>query len=114
MEHIANIINNLIKWGTLAYIATKGFDALVLMRGTSTKIDLDLDFVISLLERDLTVRIVCVVAVVLMALSVRRERRLREQAVRKSERIREREHELDPNRSSSNLTPEGKTNPEDV
>ena len=112
MNHLANIANNLIKWGSVAYIATKGFDALVQMRGTSTKIDLD--FVISLLERDSAVKIVCVVAVALMALLVRREKRLREQVIRKSERIRELEHELDLNRSSSNLTPEGKTNPEDV
>ena len=106
------VLQTFIRWGIGFCIASKGFDTLVELKGTSTK--LDLDIFVSLLGKNFLVVVICIAIAICSIAWALIERWLKQQVVRKLGNTSKREIQLDPNRSSSNLTPEGKTNPEDA
>lgn len=105
------VLQTLIRWGSGTGIAYIVSGALVELKGTSTK--LDLDIFVSLMGRNFLV-VTCIVIAIGAIIWALIERKTRYRLVRKCEGREGVERSLDQNRSSSNLTPEGKTNPEDA
>ncbi|MGI9558226.1 MAG: hypothetical protein ACR2NQ_00970 [Thermodesulfobacteriota bacterium] len=109
MKHIVSIINTLIKWGTPGFVAVEFFDMIVEVQGTSTNIVADIS--VSINQMKIWLIVVPILILVIWALG---ERHLRKSLIKRCENLKEKQLELDQNRSSSNLTQEGKTNPEDT
>jgi len=104
------VVNNVVKWGGLVLIARYGYLTIDSLAGGRTMADIGIQLFTD-------IRISSALAWVLAGSGIyygHRQRKLRGDVVeRLQRRIRELEERLDPNRSSSRLTPRGETNPED-
>jgi hypothetical protein len=98
-----------LAWGSAAYF---GFSAIGQFAGRSTDLDLALSLVISALAEIKFLMAIALAGAACTWAVV--ERALRHRTVKRLQgRIRELETTIDPERSTSRLTPEGKTNPAD-
>jgi hypothetical protein len=105
-------VRTLIRCGFGIVVAYSGFGALAQFAGESTKVDLALSLFLSAFAE---MKVVALLSLTGAACAWGfLERTLRHRKVEKMQgRIRELETMMDPNRSSSGLTPAGKTRPED-
>lgn len=105
-----NNFNNLVKWLGLSFIAFMGFLSINSLSGNYTIAEIGIEFASSF-KVNTAVSYVFGLSGVLYGLF---ERDLRKRTIeRMSKRTTELELSIDPNRSSSNLTPRGNTRPED-
>jgi hypothetical protein len=105
-------LRTIIRGGCSVVVAYYGFEALKALAGESTRVDVALSLVLSAVAK-LEVVILLSLTGVACAWAVV-ERTLRHRKVERLQgRIRELETRIDPNRSSSGLTPAGRTRPED-
>jgi p-aminobenzoyl-glutamate transporter AbgT len=106
----ANTQNNLIKWGGLSFMSLMAFLIVRSLAGQTTIADIGVN-ILGNFRISTAISYVFMFSGVLYGAS---ERELRKRTVeRLAKRISELELQLDPNRSSSNLTSRGDTRPED-
>jgi len=120
---ISDIATGLIKWGSIAFVAWCVSQAVIPFAGKISIADLGfrgelnvpaIDELVELLKSCVTVGVLGLVVGVGGILFGRRERRLRQNVIADLSPYQQKlESMLDPQRSSSRLTPRGETNPGD-
>lgn len=109
-EAVTSVINNVIRWGGLVWVASYAYRAVEALAGQRTVADLGLRFLTDVRVSTLAAWLVGASAVMYGW----RQRGLRRSAIeRMSSRIQELERQFDHKRSSSRLTPRGDTHPRD-
>jgi hypothetical protein len=110
LEVVASLGHDLIRWTGAVLIAYFGYRTVSVLAGGTTAANIGIRFLADVRVSE-AVAWLFGVSGVLMAF---RERQLRRATVERMHgRIKTLEEQLDPGRSSSQLTPRGETNPED-
>ncbi len=109
-EGTVQVLLSLIRWGAIIAISRYAYLAIEALSGKSTLADIGINF-LSDIKISVTLAWIAGVGGVFYGIS---QRKLRKDTVeRLQERIQALEAEIDPNRSTSNLTRRGDTRPED-
>ena len=104
-----------MKWGCLAWGATKAAQVLVAWTGTQTRADVRLQLLTDVLSEPDVGTLLPWAVVLVIGLLYRREKALKEKALARLGAVTLKYERLsDPNGSSSQLPPTGQTNPGDV
>ncbi|MEW6351245.1 MAG: hypothetical protein AB1646_19490 [Thermodesulfobacteriota bacterium] len=111
IDALASIVNRLIPWAALVFIAHWIYLAILALAGQKTIADIGISFLGSVTVSE-------ALAVVLggggIAYGLKQRKLRRDTIERLQARIQDLERRLDPNRTSSSLTRRGTTNPEDI
>ena len=112
------VINNFIKWASLTIIAWFAYASISVLAGKTTSAIFRASFMTNFLSTDNWCK-PAIILVVLLCIAVvlygKVQRYLRQNTIERLEsRIRDLETRIDPNRSSSMLTPRGETRKEDL
>ncbi len=110
VEGVVQISSNLFRWGAIVLIARYGYLSIESLAGQNTLADIGINFLSN-------IKVSVALAGVAGAGGLiygERQRKLRKSTTERLQgRIRDLETEIDPDRSTSNLTPHGETRPED-
>ena len=110
-EAATSIVQALIKYGTVAWIAHEAYLAIVVLSGKHTFADIGIRF---LAEIPVSIGIAWVLAVGAVLYGLRQNKLRKDTVERLQNRIQSLEKTIDPGRSSSQLTTRGDTRPEDL
>ena len=110
-QTIASIVGDFFRYGTIAFVAWCFYASIKALAGQQTNANVFLSFFADFRISEVLAYIFGTGGVLLAY----RERRLRQKTVKHVQgRNQQREKEIDPGRTSSQLTPTGETNPRDL
>jgi hypothetical protein len=110
-EGFVHVFNNMIRWGAIVLIVRYGYLSLEALAGKSTLADVAINFLTNV---NVSVTLAWTAGVFGVLYGVK-QRKLRKDTIQRLQsRIQALESQLDPKRTTSNLTSRGDTRPEDI
>ena len=109
-EGTVQVLSSLIRWGAIVLIVRYGYLSIVSLAGQNTLADIGINFLSNI---NVSIAVAWTAGVGGLAYGARQKKLRKNTVERLQGRIQELETEIDPNRSTSNLTHRGDTRPED-
>lgn len=110
VEGVGQVLSSLIRWGAIVLIARYAYLSIASLAGQNTLADIGINFLSNIKVSGALAGATGVGGLIYGE----RQRKLRKNTIERLQgRIRELETEIDPNRSTSNLTHRGDTRPDD-